>query len=78
MRIKATYFAKGMDQVKDCLALFLFDGGATHNFMTQELAAKMGVIAEDQGTALEAAGGFKNQEEKELFFELFLVYMNIL
>lgn len=79
LRIKATYFAKGMDQVKDCLALFLFDGGATHNFMTQELAAKMGVIAEDQGTALEEGRRFQEsrREGKTLNWERTCAYTRL-
>lgn len=51
-------------QVKDHSALFLLDDGATHNFISYELAQSLGIATEDKGEAQEALGAFKCHEEK--------------
>ena len=37
-------------------ALMLFDPGSTHNFISMELAAKLGIQAHDMGDELKANG----------------------
>ncbi|MCO5604040.1 hypothetical protein L7F22_058197 [Adiantum nelumboides] len=42
-------------------SLILFDPGSTHNFISIELAQKLGIQTEEMGTPLEASGAFKGQ-----------------
>ncbi|MCO5592680.1 hypothetical protein L7F22_046683 [Adiantum nelumboides] len=42
-------------------SLILFDTGSTHNFISIELAQKLGIQTEEMGTALETSGAFKGQ-----------------
>ncbi|MCO5581154.1 hypothetical protein L7F22_035032 [Adiantum nelumboides] len=42
-------------------SLILSDPGSTHNFISIELAQKLGIQTEEMGTALEASGAFKGQ-----------------
>ncbi|MCO5569291.1 hypothetical protein L7F22_023003 [Adiantum nelumboides] len=48
-------------KVRDMNSLILFDPGSTHNFISIELAQKLGIQTEEMGTALEASGAFKGQ-----------------
>ena len=42
--------------------LILFVPGSTHNFISLELAQRLGISTEELGPALEASGAFKRQE----------------
>ncbi|MCO5594398.1 hypothetical protein L7F22_048428 [Adiantum nelumboides] len=48
-------------KVRDMNSLILFDPGSTHNFISIELAQKLGSQTKEMGTALEASGAFKGQ-----------------
>ena len=43
-------------------ALILFDPGSTHNFISHELALKLGVHEFEMGDVEQANGAFKEQE----------------
>ena len=45
-------------RVRDQDALILFDPGATHNFISIELAQRLGISTEELGPALDASGPF--------------------
>ena len=49
-------------KVKDHDAFILFDPGSTHNFISTELAMKLGIHDFEMGEALKADGAFKGQE----------------
>ncbi|MCO5568928.1 hypothetical protein L7F22_022631 [Adiantum nelumboides] len=53
--------SKGKKDKVDINSLILFDPGSTHNFISIELAQKLGIQTEEMGTALEALGAFKGQ-----------------
>ena len=48
--------------VCDHNTLILFDPRSTHNFISVDLAMRMGISKEELGPALEAHGAFKGQE----------------
>ena len=50
------------EKVKDQNSLILFDPISTHNFISVELAQKVGIQTEEMGPALEAMGAFKGQQ----------------
>ena len=49
-------------KIRDQHALILLDPGSTHNIISTELAAKLGIKVGEMGPALEAKGAFKGQE----------------
>ena len=49
-------------KVREQDALILFDSGSTHNFISHELAAKLGVQDFEMGEIIKADGAFKWQE----------------
>ena len=59
---KGSPLAYGWGKVRDQDALFLFDPGSTHNFISSELAIKLGVQDFEMGEAMPADGAFKGQE----------------
>ena len=46
-------------RVRDQSAFILLDLGSTHNFISVELAQKLGINAEDMGPPLQALGAFE-------------------
>ncbi|MCO5557823.1 hypothetical protein L7F22_011395 [Adiantum nelumboides] len=48
-------------KIRDMNSLILFDPGSTHNFISIELAQRLGIQTEEMGTVLEASGAFKGQ-----------------
>ena len=50
------------EKVKDQNSLILFDRGSTHNFISVELARKLGIQTQEMGPALESMGAFKGQQ----------------
>src|SRR3569832_208215 len=49
-------------KVREHDALILFAPGSTHNFISMELAAKLGIQAHEMGDELKADGAFKGDE----------------
>ena len=49
-------------RVRDHNVVILFDPGSTHNFISVDLAMRMGISTEELGPALEARRAFKGQE----------------
>ena len=49
-------------RVWDQSAFILLDPGSTHNFMSIELAQKLGVNIKEMGTPLQALGAFEGQQ----------------
>ena len=49
-------------KIRDQNSLILFNPGSTHNFISVELAQKLGIRTEELGPALEARGAFKGQQ----------------
>ena len=49
-------YAWGKVRDQDCL--ILFDPGSNRNFISQELASKLGIHAHEMGLAIEADGAF--------------------
>ena len=62
MASKATQLCFAWGKVRDQNSLILFDPGSTHNFISVELAQKLGIQTEEMGPVLEARGAFKGQE----------------
>lgn len=59
---QATQLCFAWGKVRDQNSLILFDPGSTHNFISVELAQKLGIKTEEMGPVLEARGAFKGQE----------------
>ena len=49
-------------KVRDQDSLILFDPGSTHNFISKELAAKLGIHEHEMGYAMDAEGAFVGQK----------------
>ena len=49
-------------KVRDIHSLILFDPGLTHNFISIELAQKLGIQTKEMGVAIKASGAFKGQQ----------------
>ena len=49
-------------RVRDQSAFMLLDPGSTHNFISVELAQRLGINAKDMGPPLHALGAFEGQE----------------
>ena len=49
-------------KVRDQDSLILFDPGSTHNFISKELAAKLGIYEHEMGYAMDAEGAFVGQK----------------
>ena len=49
-------------KVREHDAFILFDPGSTHNFISIELATKLGIHAHEMGDTTKADGAFKGQE----------------
>ena len=49
-------------RVRDQSAFMLLDLGSTHNFISVELAQRLGINAEDMGPPLQALGAFEGQQ----------------
>ena len=49
-------------KVREHDALILFDPGSTHNFISTELATKLGIHPHEMGKMVDADGPFKGQE----------------
>ena len=49
-------------KVRDMDSLILFDPGSTHNFISTELAAKLGINEHEMGYAMDAEGAFVGQK----------------
>ena len=49
-------------KVRDQDALILFDPGSTHNFITHEMASKLGIQDFEMGEIIQADGAFKGQQ----------------
>ena len=49
-------------RVRDQSAFMLLDRGSTHNFISVELAQKLGINAEDMGPPLQALEAFEGQQ----------------
>ena len=58
----ATKLCFAWGKVRDQNSLILFDPGSTHNFISVELAQKLGIQTEELGPALDAMGAFKGQQ----------------
>ena len=50
-----------LEKICDQAALILFDLGATYNFISQDLAMKLGIKAEELGRALDAEQIFQGE-----------------
>ena len=48
-------------KIRDQSAFMLLDPGSTHNFISTELAQRLGIQYDEMGTPLEATGAFKGQ-----------------
>ena len=49
-------------KVREHDALILFDPGSTHNFISTELATKLGIHDFEMGEVIKVDGAFKGQE----------------
>ena len=49
-------------KIRDVNSLILFDPGSSENFISTELAQKLGIQTEEMGMAIEAQGAFKGQQ----------------
>ena len=49
-------------RVRDQSAFILLDPGSTHNFISIELAQKLGINAQEMGPPLQALGAFEGQQ----------------
>ena len=49
-------------KIRDQSAFILLDPGSTHNFISVELAQRLGIQTEEMGPSLEAMGAFKGQQ----------------
>ena len=49
-------------KVRDQSAFILLDPGSTHNFISVELAQRLGIQIEEMGPSLKAMGAFKGQQ----------------
>ena len=49
-------------KVRDQDSLILFDPGSTHNFISKELATKLGIHEHEMGYAMDVEGAFVGQK----------------
>ena len=59
---EASQLCYAWGRIRDQDAFMLFDPGSTHNFISIELAQRLGISTDELGPALEACGAFKGQE----------------
>ena len=59
---KASQLCYAWGRIRDQDAFILFDPGSTHNFISIELAQRLGISTDELGLALKACGAFKGQE----------------
>ena len=59
---KGSLLSDAWGKVREHDALILFDPGSTHNFISMELATRMGIKTQEMGDNLNAEGAFKGQK----------------
>jgi len=65
---KDNHLLKAAGLVGDHQAIFLFDDGSTHNFLSDQLASSLGILPSKDAPSFQAKGAFENQS-----FKCFLV-----
>ena len=59
---KGAHLSYVWGKVRELDAFILFDPGSTHNFISHDLALKLGIHDFETGDVIQADGAFKGQE----------------